>query len=360
LKQLVNSVAFSPDGTRIVTGSLDRTVRVWDTRTGTTLAELKDHTIDVTSVSFSADGTRLLTAGGLGAGKGEVFVWDAPIRTPEVELLGHTARITAATFSPDSARIATISDDRTVKVWDTRTGRALLDLKGHTDPAVTLGFSADGTRIVSCAVTIAKVWDAKTGSALLELKGPRGDRLMGMGAFSPDGTRIVIVGRKSDGKGSEKGVATIWDAKTGPALIELKGLPPRVDRVSFSPDGTRFFTRSVDGPAKAWDARTGKEVQGEAIPPMDPDKRISPDGRFFAHLNQDRAAVVRLVPEEEEVAYRRLHTQPDLWRYRAGYLAARAAKDDFAAAFYLNLIPPDERKKLEAINGAEKKPKKER
>src|SRR5262249_33473964 len=139
----VNSVAFSPDGQRIVTGSGDRTVRVWDVKTGTTLAELKGHTGAVTNVSFSADGMRLLTAGSgeralvaqagmvRSAAPGEVMVWDAPIHKPALELVGNTGGIESVAFSPDSRRIATGSY-KTVKVWDTRTGAALLDLKGHT------------------------------------------------------------------------------------------------------------------------------------------------------------------------------------------------------------------------------------
>jgi hypothetical protein len=114
--------------------------------------------------------------------------------------------------------------------------------------------------------------------------------------------------------------------------------------VWFSADGTRFFTFDLNGTTKAWDARTGTEVRGEAIPSTVREKRISPDGRFLARLYQDRVEVVTLIPDEEEIDYRRLHTQPDPRRYRYGYLTARAAKDDFAAAFYLNLIAPDERK----------------
>src|SRR5262245_33350478 len=183
-----------------------------------------------------------------------------------------------------------------------------------------------------------KVWDAKTGSALLELKGKLGE--IEMGAFSPDGTRIVTGGRARE----KKGTATVWDAKTGTALVEVNGLPSWVVSVAFSPDGTRFFTVPYSGPAKAWDASTGKEAPGAAIPDLKRNDRLSPDGLLFARVEEDRVKVVPLVPDEEELAYRRLHTRPNLWRYREGYLAARAARDDFAAAFYLNLIPPDERK----------------
>jgi WD40 repeat protein len=405
---MVNSVAFSPDGKRIVTGSGDRTARVWDARTGTTLAELKGHTGAVKSVSFSADGTRILTTSGLLPGeRGEVFVWDAPIPRQDVELVGHTATIEAATFSPDGTRIATRSSDKTVKVWDTRTGATLLDLNGHTGNVNSVAFSADGTRIVTAGSKpdgkgggegVAMVWDATTGSALLELKGltgamsrfsPNGTRLVTAGskpggkggweygatvwdaktgkavvelnmhaspvtcvAFSPDGTRVVTGGYKNQEKGGQKGVATVWDARAGTALVELNSLTSPPASVTFSPDGTRLFTRSTDGTAKAWDAGTGKELQGEAIPPM-ARKEISPDGRLLARLNKDRAEVVPLVPDDEEVAYRRLHMEPEPRRYRAGYLAARAAKDDFAASFYLNLVPPDERKDLLAQADAE-------
>jgi WD40 repeat protein/tetratricopeptide (TPR) repeat protein len=341
----VNSVAFSPDGKRVVSGSGDRTVRVWDARTGATLAELKGHTDMVTSVSFSADGTRLLTSSGGWEPKrpGEVIVWDAPIPKPPVELVGHTGRINVAAFSPDGSRLATSSYDLTVKVWDTRTGAALLDLKGHAGVG-HLVFSPDGTRILTCDRKTAKVWDAKTGSALLELKGQEGAESMSMGAFSPDGRRVVTWGitRK---KGQIKGVATVWDAK-GTVLVKLNGLPRSVASVSFSPDGTRLFTSSGDGKALAWDASTGKERPGEAIPPLDRNGRISPDGRLLAYVRENRVKLVRLVPDAEEITYRRLHTQPDVRRYRAGYLAARAAKDDFASAFYLTLIPPDERNGL--------------
>jgi tetratricopeptide (TPR) repeat protein len=110
--------------------------------------------------------------------------------------------------------------------------------------------------------------------------------------------------------------------------------------------------RSLDPTAKVWetvwDARTGAELKGEPFPPSLPNDRISPDGRFFARLKGDRVELTPLTPDEEERAYRLLHTQPNLQRYREGFESARAARDDLAAQFYLKLLPPPERAALGA------------
>jgi len=118
--------------------------------------------------------------------------------------------------------------------------------------------------------------------------------------------------------------------------------------VAFSSDGTRIVTGGFDNPAKVWDARTGDELKGEPIPQTITNNQISPDGRFFAHPYGSHVELVPVQPDEEELSYRRLHTQPNVWRYREGYEAARAAQDDFAARFYLNLLPPPEQKILKA------------
>ncbi len=138
-----------------------------------------------------------------------------------------------------------------------------------------------------------------------ELKGHTGH--VNSVAFNKDGTRILT--------GSGDRTVKVWDARTGTELLELQGLTGFVMSASFSPDGTRIVTGGCGADGKpgeviVWDARTGKGL---------------PD---------------------EEIAYRRLHTEPNLWRYRKGYLAARTAKDDFAARFYLEILPPAERAAL--------------
>jgi WD40 repeat protein/Flp pilus assembly protein TadD len=358
----VTSVTFSPDGTRIVSASNDQTLKVWDAPTGAPLLELKGHkTTYVGSVAFSPDGKRIVAVGGDLTAK----VWDAPTETPLLDLKGHTALVTSVTFSPDGTRVVTGSWDQTAKVWDARTGTPLPDLKGHTGPVLSVEFSPDGSRIVTGGGNYhnpgeVKVWDARTGMPLLDLKGHTD--LVKSVSFSPDGTRIVTGGGDSGGqatvKQGEAGEVTVWDARTGTRQLDLKGHKMPVVRVWFSPDGTRIATHGRDpfGPreTRVWDARTGTELKGEPIPPEPRSDRISPDGRWFSRIDDTRVELISLQPDEEELAYRRLHTQPDLWRYRAGYEAARKSNDDFAARFYLKLLPPPEEKILEAEAAAER------
>ena len=240
----VTSVSFSPDGTRVVTGSSDMTTKVWDARTGTLLLELKGHLHGVTSVSYSPDGTRIVA----GTGDGHAKVWDARTGTQLLELKGHFHGVTSVSYSPDGTRIVTGSWDHSAKVWDAHTGTPLLELKGHTNNVDSVSFSPDGTRIVTGSSDMtAKVWDARTGTPLLDLKGDTG--AVSSVSYSPDGTRVVT--------GGYGNTARVWDARTGTPLLELKGHTLVVESVAFSPDGTRVVSGSWDKTAKVWDARTG-------------------------------------------------------------------------------------------------------
>ena len=276
----VSSVAFSPDGTRIATGSSDRTAKVWDARNGTLLLELKGHTNVIYSVAFSADGTRIAT----GSADKTAKVWDARTCAPLLEIKGQTDEVRRVAFSPNGTRIVTGGGDKTAKVWDASTGTLLYELKGHTEPITSVSFSPDGIRIATGSRDkTAKVWDASTGRLLYELKGHT-ETITGV-AFSPDGIRLAT--------GSMDKTAKVWDARTGTPLLELKGLTEMIYSVAFSPDGTRIATSSWDKTTKVWDARTGTpllELKGHALHVLS--VAFSPDGTRIATSSWDKTTKV--------------------------------------------------------------------
>ena len=289
----VNSVAFSPDGTRIVTASDDNTARVWDALTGKELATLIGHESKVTSAAFSPDGTRIVTATGdfLSNSDKTARVWDAATGKELATLIGHEGDVNSVAFSPDGTHIVTASNDKTARVWDAATGKELAMLYGDDYSWVNSAtFSPDGTRIVTASgqvlsgfVNRARVWDAATGEALATLTGH--ESWVHSAMFSPDGTRIVTA--------SSDKTARVWDAATGKELATLTGHESEVTSAAFSPDGTRIITASRDNTARVWDAATGQEVatlsghEGEVN-----SAAFSPDGTRIITASDDTTALV--------------------------------------------------------------------
>jgi hypothetical protein len=231
-----DSVAFSPDGRRIVTGSTDRTARVWDAQSGKELLALNVGST-VNSVAFSPNGMRIVTGGDDATAR----VWDAQ-GGKELLMLNVGSTVNSVAFSPDGSRVATGSGDATAKVWDAQSGKELLTLKGHFYSVNSVTFSPDGTRVVSGSLDgTAKLWDVHSGQALLTFS--FGGQVNSV-AFSPDGSRIST--------GGDGSTAKVWDAQSGKELLTLKERSSGVNSVAFSPDGTRIVTGNLDGTAKVW------------------------------------------------------------------------------------------------------------
>ena len=242
----VMSVAFSHDGKRLATGSSDGTVKLWDAATGQQLLTFKGHSNQVNSVAFSLDGKRLAT----GCNDPTVKLWDAATGRELLTLKGHSAWVTSVAFSPDGKRLATGGDDRTVKLWDASTGQELLTIKGHSSFVKSVAFSPDGMRLATgSADRTVKLWNAATGQELLTLIGHSG--MVWSVAFSPDGMRLAT--------GSDDRTVKLWDTATGGQLT-LKGHSSEVTSVAFSPDGKRLATGGDDRTVKLWDAGAGQET----------------------------------------------------------------------------------------------------
>jgi WD40 repeat protein len=210
----ITSVGFSSDGTHIVSGSWDKTIRIWDARTGEEVMKpLKGHTDFVTSVGFSPDGTHIVS----GSWDKTIRIWDA--RTGEEvmkPLKGHTSTVTSVGFSPDGTHIVSGSRDKTIRIWDARTGEEVMKpLKGHTERHLCWLLSRWDPHRVGLWDKTIRIWDARTGEEVMKpLKGHT-DHVTSVG-FSPDGTHIV--------SGSWDKTIRIWDARTGEEVMKpLKG-----------------------------------------------------------------------------------------------------------------------------------------
>jgi WD40 repeat protein/serine/threonine protein kinase len=194
----VHSVAFSPDGQRIVTGTAAGSTEVWDAASGRKLLLFNGSFNGLDNgtyypqgffcmAAYSPDGQRIVT----GSLDGTAKVWQAASGKRLLIIHASNNGVSSVAFSPDSRRIATGSQDRTAKVWDAASGRELLTLKGHNDAVSSVAFSPDGQRIITGSQDrTAKLWDASSGRELLTLKGHEGG-LVSSVAFSPDGLSVV-------------------------------------------------------------------------------------------------------------------------------------------------------------------------
>jgi WD40 repeat protein len=243
----ISAVAVTPDGRRIATGSDDGTARLWDTASGRLVAEFNGHTGRVLGVAVSADGTRIIT----GSDDHTARIWDAASGAPVAVLKGHRSAVSSVAVTPDGTRIVTGSWDRTARLWDAATEMPTAEFKGHAGAIRSIAVSADGTRIVTGSRDkSARLWDAATGALVVELKGHT-DAVFGV-AITPDGRRVVT--------GSWDKTARLWDAVTGTLIVVLKGHSGVIRSVAVSADGMRIVTGSWDDTTRIWDVAGSKQI----------------------------------------------------------------------------------------------------
>nr|WP_320013994.1 caspase family protein [uncultured Desulfobacter sp.] len=161
----VSSVAFSPDGRRVVTAS-KQMVRLWDVATQRIIRHFKGHTRLVNTVTFSPDGRRILSAGW----DQVIQLWDSRSGTKILNFEGHTNGIHSAVFSRDGRYVATGSEDRTIRLWDSDSGKELRRFIGHTSAVIQVAFSPDNRFLLSASADqTARLWDTATGEELCQL-----------------------------------------------------------------------------------------------------------------------------------------------------------------------------------------------
>jgi WD40 repeat protein/DNA-binding SARP family transcriptional activator len=242
---LINyGVAYSPDGKYILSGSWDKSIRLWDIQTGKEIYKLVDAG-GVNSVAFSPDGKYIATAS-IGAAR----LWKSETGEKVSDFSGVDQRTWRVTISPNGEYVAFSSDDGT-RLFEVFSGRLIRQFIGQTD-AYSVAFSPDGKYLVTGGGD-QKVWlwDVNTGQNLWQFIGHT-DTIWTV-AFSPDGKYVVTA--------SADGTARLWDAQTGQELRRFIGHTAGVENVVFSPDGKFILTGSDDGTAMLWDVDYHTTIQ---------------------------------------------------------------------------------------------------
>jgi WD40 repeat protein len=234
----VSSVTYSPDGTRIASGSPDHTVRLWDAATGAPVEQQLHHDDAVTSVAFSPDGTRIAS----GSADRTVRLWDSASGQPIGQPLRHDDAVTSVAFSPDGSRIASGSHDKTARLWNAETGQPIGQPLVHDDWVNGVAFSPDGTRIASAAATKVQLWDTATGQPIGQPLVH--DDTVNSVAFSRDGTRIASA--------SYNKTIRLWDATDGREIGVLRGHESPAMAVAFHPNGV-YLVSSDKKSIRLWD-----------------------------------------------------------------------------------------------------------
>ena len=267
-------LAYTPDGTTLISASDDHSIKLWDSRDGGFQTSLAGHDSLVAAVAVSPDSLLLASAGF----DTTVRLWDLPGGRPRRVLRGHTDRVRTVAFSPDGRHVASAGSDKTVRVWDVNRDEPVLVFDGHGDTVRALAFDASGGLLVSASNdrTIRGI-DVEGGRERFSLAGPQHYSAL---AFSPDGSLLA--------SGDDGGNVTTWDAATWSSWSSVKGSDAEIWSLAFSPDGQTLAAACGDAKVRLWDPITGQVMlvlEGHS-------KRVnavafSPDGRSLASADHD-------------------------------------------------------------------------
>ncbi|MEH2353025.1 serine/threonine-protein kinase [Nostoc sp.] len=231
----IHSLAFSPDGNILASGSEDKTIKLWNLATGKLIRTLTGHPRWVNSVAISSDNKTLAS----GSGDGTIKLWNRQTRT----LTGHSDSVISVAISRDSNILASGGFDNTIKLWNLATGEHIRTLTGHSNWVYSVAISPDGNILASGSYDgTIKMWNLTTGELIRTLTG-HSDRVNSV-AISPDGNILA--------SGSFDNTIKLWNLATGEHIRTLTGHSASVRSLAFSPDGKTLVSGSLDETIKIW------------------------------------------------------------------------------------------------------------
>lgn len=278
-------LSFSRDGSLVATASLDGTARLWDALSGelheTLGFETQDleypnliyDTPDLTALSeFSPDDRLLANA----AVDRTIRVWDVKSGSLFSIVRGHEGPISRVAFSPDGTRLLTGSHDGTARLWDI--DGVLTTTVYHENRPSFVVFSPDGSHLLTGGGSkVANLIDTLNGRKIFEIVSPTG--AINLATFSPDGHIIATA--------SQDGKIVMWDVTSGHQLVELPKKAPDVVDLQFSSEGRTLLSSSSDGSVYFWDLSTNAVINSIRAGGVLRQSVLSPDGAYGLTLLSD-------------------------------------------------------------------------
>ncbi len=269
----VNSVAISPDGNTLVSGSLDKTIKLWSLPEGKLINKLIGHSNPVRLLTISPDGRLLVSVSGY-----KIKLWTLPNGKLVNTLTGNSYEVTSIAISPNGNTLISSSLDKTVKLWSLPEGKLTNKLIGHSSFVKLATVSPDGTLLASVSGDASiKLWSLPEGNLINTLK--CNSHKFTSAVISPDGKLLV--------SGSFDKTIKIWSLPEGKLVNTLESHSGTVYSMAISPDGTFLVSVCDDGTIDLWTLPDGKKVNTLGNLRID-DKNInelvaiSPDGTMLA------------------------------------------------------------------------------
>ena len=262
---VVGSVVFSSDGTRLVSGSRDATARLWDVATEQRIATFTRGTDSgVSSVALSPDGKVLAYAAY------RLSLWSVATGQQIAPLAGDQPA--SVSFSPDGKTLAVGTWNSTIELWDVTTRQRIATLRGHTGAVASVAFSRDGTLASGSFDKTVRLWNVRTRQQTANFE--RHANAVTSVAFSPDGTRLASA--------SSDGSIRLWDTATRTEIAELLQGSFGLQSVSFSPDGSLLASGDNTGTILLWDLVLQEPIASLGSASGVYSVSISPDGEILA------------------------------------------------------------------------------